>query len=125
MRNPARMDVPEQFLRVHYAKDANPERTKAFEKWVMSKREKLKKAPAFDSEQEATTAAVNMLRKDQLSSPSVWREPKDVGRKHTVIRSENRENAYVAGYKETVNEQAIFDIANGRKADGIDTIEEV
>lgn len=125
MRKQSRMDVPEQFLKVHYGPDSNPEARKDFEEWVNAKREKLKKEPAFDSIQEATRKAVIIQRNDPLSNPSVWREPSDVGRKYTIIRLENRENAYVAGYKETVNSQKIHDIANGRVEERIDTIEEV
>lgn len=125
MRNQGRMDVPKEFLLKYYGKDSNPERRKGFEEWIKTKREKLKREPAYDSIQAATNKAVSMAKAEPLSNPSVWREPSDVGEKITVVKFKDRENAYVAGYKEVVDGQTIYDIANGRETDGIDTIEEV
>lgn len=126
MRNPARIDVPEQFLKVHYGPKSNPEGRKKFEAMVKSRREKLKGAPAFDSVQTATKKAVATHKEDDLSIPSVWKEPRDVGKKYTVIKIAQREDAYISGYKEVVDQQEIHDISIGRAGEHrYDDIEEV
>lgn len=107
-------DVPKEFLRMYYGPDSNPERRKDFEEWVRSKREKLRKEPAFDSVQEAVKKAVDMDKKEPLNLPSVWKEPRDVGKRYAVIRNERLEDAYIAGYKEVVGAQEIRDINLGR-----------
>lgn len=89
--------------------------------WINSKRAKMKAAPAFDSEEKAVKGAVQTLKRDKLSNPSVWKEPKDVGKKYAVVALPLREDAQISGYTKTVNEQRIADIANRR----IDEIEEV
>lgn len=119
------MDVPEQFLKMYYGPGSDPERREKFEEWIKSKRNKLKNEPAFETPQEAIEAAKKLAQREEYSFPSVWREPKDVGKRYTVIHTRNRENAYVSGYTEVVDEQKIFDIANGRQSDSIDEIEEI
>lgn len=89
--------------------------------WIESKREKMKSAPAFDSEEKAIKGAVQTLKREKYSNPSVWKEPQDMGKKYAVVVLDLRETAQISGYTETVNEQRIFDIANHR----IDEIEEV
>lgn len=89
--------------------------------WIESKREKMKKAPAFDTEEKAVKGAVQTLKREEYSNPSVWKEPQDVGRKYAVVVSELRETAQISGYTETVDQQRIFDIANRN----VDEIEEV
>ena len=90
--------------------------------WIKSKREKMKKAPVFDSEEKAVKGAVQTLKREELSCPSVWKEPQDMGTNYAVVVLGLREDAQISGYTETVDEQEIFDIANGR---GVDEIEEV
>lgn len=89
--------------------------------WIKSKREKMKAAPAFESEDKAIKGAVQTLKRDKLSNPSVWKEPQDIGKKYAVVVLALREDAQISGYTETVDEQRIVDIANRR----IDEIEEV
>lgn len=122
MRTPNRMDVPEQFLKVHYGPNSNQEGRKKFEEWVRSKREKVQREPTFDSVQAATNKAVSMRKQEPLSHPSVWKEPRDMGKRYTVVRIEHRENAYIAGYKEVISEQDVHDMANGKNR--VDDIEE-
>lgn len=89
--------------------------------WIESKREKMKKAPAFDTEEKAVKGAVQTLKREKYSNPSVWKEPQDMGKKYAVVVLGLRETAQISGYTETVDEQRIADIANRR----IDEIEEV
>lgn len=89
--------------------------------WIESKREKMKKAPAFDTEEKAVKGAVQTLKREKYSNPSVWKEPQDLGRKYAVVVLDLRETAQISGYTETVDEQRIADIANRR----LDEIEEV
>ena len=89
--------------------------------WIESKREKMKAAPAFDSEEKAIKGAVQTLKREEYSNPSVWKEPEDIGQKYAVVVLDLRETAQISGYKETVDEQRIVDIAKRR----IDEIEEV
>lgn len=86
--------------------------------WIESKRVKMKEAPAYASEQEATRAAVKTLNRDKYSLPSVWKEPQDIGNKYAVVVSPLRETAQISGYTETVDQQKIFNY-------GSDEIEEV
>lgn len=108
-------DVPKEFLKMYYGPNSNPEERKKFEEWVRSKREKVKRELTFDSIQAAMDKAVSMKKQDPLSHPSVWKEPRDMGKGYTVVRSEHRENAYVAGYKEVITEQDIHDMAKNKK----------
>ena len=66
--------------------------------------------------------AVQLAKEEEYSFPSVWKEPEDVGDKHAVVHTSIREKAQNAGYTEEINEQEIFNKANGR---GTDEIEEV
>lgn len=88
-------------------------------------RKALSKAPAFDTADAAIEEAVRMAKKEEHSFPSIWKEPQDVGKKHTVVHTGIREKAQNAGYTEEVDEQKIFDLANGIKRDEADEIEEV
>lgn len=116
------LDVPNEFLDMYYGPNSNPEGRKRFEEWVRSKREKVQREPTFDSVQAAANKAVSMKKQEPLSIPSVWKEPRDMGKRYTVVRIEHRENAYVAGYKEVISEQEIHDMANGKNRN--DNIEE-
>ena len=98
------------------------ERKKRVEKLVNECRKELSKAPAFDTADAAIAAAVQMAKKEEYSFPSVWKEPVDIGKKHAVVHQYIRESAHNAGYTQEVDEQKIFDLANGR---GTDEIEEV
>lgn len=89
--------------------------------WVESKRKIMRQSATFAELKEAVKAAVLMLKKDKLSMPTVWKEPKDIGKKHAVVHMKDRENAAISGYTQEVKAQAIFDIANGN----VDQIEEV
>lgn len=91
------------------------------EEWIKSKREIMKNAPAYPTEDEAKKGAVEMLKKDDESWPSVWREPRDVGRDYAVVDNPKRETAQISGYIETVDQDTIYDIAKG----DVDEIEEV
>lgn len=96
------------------------EETNRMKKWITEKRKIMRKAPAFATVQEATDAAVRMAKKDEDSNPSVWKEPLDIGKKYAVVHFDDRENAYISGYTEVVDEQQVFD-----KANHIDEIKEV
>ena len=89
--------------------------------WIENKRKKMKAAPVFDTEEKAIKGAVQTLKREELSCPSVWKEPEDVGKKYAVVVLDLRETAQISGYKETVDEQKIVDIVKRR----IDEIEEV
>ena len=99
--------------------DEHKKRVVAF---VKECRRVLSKSPAFDTTEAAVKEAVKMAKKETYSFPSVWKEPQDIGNKHTVVHTALREKAQNAGYAEEVDEQKIFDLANGR---GTDEIEEV
>ena len=99
--------------------DEQKKRVVAF---VKECRNAMHKAPAFDTTDEAVEAAVQMAKKEEYSFPSVWKEPQDIGKKHAVVHNILREKAQNAGYTEEIDEQKIFDLANGR---GTDEIEEV
>lgn len=101
------------------------ERLKKIEQWIKSKRAIMLQQPTFPTEEKATKEAVALRRRDPVSNPSVWKQPKDVGKQHTVVVSKHRENAYIAGYEETVDEQEVCDIALGRGGkDRYDEIED-
>ena len=102
--------------------DMTAEHKKRVVAFVKECRKVLGKAPAFDTTEAAVEEAVQMAKKEVYSFPSVWKEPQDVGNKHTVVHTALREKAQNAGYAEEVDEQKIFDLANGR---GTDDIEEV
>ena len=89
--------------------------------WIESKREKMREAPAFETEEAAIKGAVQELKRDKYSNPTVWKEPQDIGQKYAVVVLGLREDAQISGYTETVEFQRIFDIANHK----IDEIEEV
>ena len=91
---------------------------------VKESRKEMRKAPAFDTKDAAVEEAVELSKRERLSHPSVWKEPQDLGTKYAVVRSEIREEAQNAGYTEEVNEQKIFDLANGIKRDETVEIEE-
>lgn len=93
--------------------------------FVKESRKVLDKAPAFDTTDEAVEAAVQMAKKEEYSFPSVWKEPQDIGTQHTVVHNAIREKAQNAGYTEEVDEQKIFDLANGINREDTDEIEEV
>lgn len=111
------MNIPKYLQRP----DMTGEEKKRLIAWIKTKREKMRKAPTFEREDQATKAAVQTLKREKLSNPSVWKEPEDIGRKYAVVVLPLREAAQISGYTETVNQQRIFDIANHR----IDEIEEV
>lgn len=96
------------------------EKAKRMKKWIAEKRKIMRKAPAFATVQEATDAAVKMAKTEKRSSPSVWKEPLDIGKKYAVVHFRDRENAGIGGYKEVVDMQQVAD-----KANHIDEIEEV
>lgn len=89
--------------------------------WIKKKREKMRKAPTFESESAATNEAVKELKEERAMLPTVWKEPKDIGQKYAVVPMELREDAGISGYTETVDFQKVFNIANR----GVDEIEEV
>lgn len=89
--------------------------------WIKTKRAKMRDAMTFETESAATKAAVQERKDGDALSPSVWKEPEDIGQKYAVVPMELREAAQISGYTETVDEQKIFDIA---KRD-TDEIEEV
>jgi len=91
------------------------------EEWIKSNREIMKSAPAYPTEDEAKNRAVEMLKREEMSLPSVWREPRDVGRDYAVVDTPEREAAQISGYTETVDQQSIYNIARG----DVDEIEEV
>ena len=96
------------------------EETKNLKKWIAEKRKIMRNAPSFATVQEATDAAVKTAKTDKDSIPTVWKEPLDIGRKYAVVHFDDRENAYISGYTEVVDEQQVFD-----KANHIDEIKEV
>lgn len=89
--------------------------------WIETKRNKMRKAQTFESEDAATKAAAQELKDGNAMIPSVWKEPEDIGRRYAVVSMELREAAQISGYTETVDPQKIYDIANR----GEDEIEEV
>lgn len=91
------------------------------EEWIKSNREIMKSAPAYPTEDKAKNRAVEMLKREEMSLPSVWREPRDVGRDYAVVDTPEREAAQISGYTETVDQQSIYNIARG----DVDEIEEV
>ena len=91
------------------------EQKKRQEKFVKESRNAMSKVPAFATTEEAVAEAVKMAKGEKFSSPSVWKEPQDVGKKHAVVHADNREKALNAGYTEEVDEQKIFDLAHGIK----------
>lgn len=95
---------------------------KRIEAWVAEKRKKLSKSPRFETTDEAIGAAVQMAKEEEYSFPSVWKEPRDVGKKHAVVHMQLREDAQNAGYSEEIGEQKIFDLANGRDVDEIEEV---
>lgn len=101
------------------------EQKKSAEDFVNECRKALSKEPAFATTDAAIEAAVKLAKKEEYSFPSVWKEPQDIGTKHTVVKQPLREKAHNAGYTQVVDEQKIFDLANGIKRDEPDEIEEV
>ena len=99
------------------------EKKKRVVAFVKECRKVLSKAPAFDTTDEAVTEAVQMAKKEEYSFPSVWQEPQDIGNRHAVVHTSLREKAQNAGYTEEVDEQKIFNLANGRGTDEIDEVE--
>lgn len=88
--------------------------------WIEKKREKMQKAPTFETEDKAISAAIQRRSEGKLL-PTVWKEPEDIGSKYAVVETELREDAQISGYTETVDHQKIYDIAYR----GTDEIEEV
>lgn len=112
------MKIPEHLL---WDPNMTEEKRKSQEKFVESERERMKKAPTYDTEEEAIRAAVAAVKKDDVLR-SVWKEPEDIGNRYAVVElSGLRERAYNSGYTETVKEEKIFKLA---KKD-IDEIEEL
>lgn len=94
--------------------------------WIEAKRKIMRQEPTFITPKEAIAAAVKLLKREQFSFPSVWKEPKDIGKKYAVVHTKNRENALISGYTEAVGEQDIHDIATGnRRNQRFDEVEEV
>lgn len=100
------------------------ERKKFVVAHVKECRKALSKAPAFDTTQAAIDRAVEMVKSEEYSFPSVWKEPQDVGKKHAVVRGDLREKAYNAGYTEEITERRIGRLALGLQDDD-EEIEEV
>jgi len=125
MKTIGRPDVPKEFLDRYYGPKSRPEDRKEFEEWVRAKRATLNRSPAFHGITEAARKAVEMYRKDEESIPSVWKEPKDMGQRFTVVHHDLRENAYIAGYKEVLDSQKIYDLKKGRTDERIQNIKEV
>ena len=116
------MNIPKHLNRTGMTE----ERKKHVEKFVNECRKALRKAPAFDTTDAAIEAAVQMAKKEEYSFPSVWKEPRDIGKNHTVVIQDLREKAQNAGYTEEINEHKIFDLANDIKRDeDTDEIEEI
>lgn len=115
MKIPAHLNLP----------GMTDERKKHVEKFVNECRKELSKAPTFATTDAAIQAAVQMAKKEEYSFPSVWKEPQDIGKNHTVVIQDLREKAHNAGYTQVVNEQKIFDLANDIKRDETDEIEEI
>ena len=90
---------------------------------VKASRSVMSKAPTFSTVEKAIEEAVKMAKREKLSLPSVWKEPQDIGNKHTVVHTDYIEDAYNAGYTEEVGKQKIFDLANGRGTDEIEEVE--
>ena len=101
--------------------DMTEERKQQLIKWIEEKREKMRKAPTYESEAEAAKAAVQGLKQGKIMMPTVWKEPRDIGQKYAVVEMGLREDAQISGYTETVDFQKIVDITNR----DIDEIEEV
>jgi hypothetical protein len=53
--------------------DMTEEEKRSLEEWIRSKREIMKSAPAYPTEDEAKNGAVEMLKREEQSLPSVWR----------------------------------------------------
>ena len=98
---------------------------KFIEAFVNESRQGMRQAPTFATVQEAIERAVEMAKSGKYRFPSVWKEPQDIGNKYAVVHSELRANAGNGGYTEEVDEQRIFDLANGIKRDEPDDIDEV
>ena len=90
---------------------------KRVEALVKECRKEMSEAPVFDTKDAAVEAAVELSKTVIFSQPSVWKEPQDIGTKYAVVHTLLREEAQNAGYTEEVNEQKIFDLANGIKRD--------
>lgn len=114
------MNIPKYLQRPGMTAEAK----KRLEDFVKKHREIMKKAPTFPTQEEAVKGAVKMAKNEALSFPSVWKEPKDIGTNYAAVHTENREDAQISGYEETVGEQEIHDLANGIKRE-VDEIEEV
>lgn len=125
MKTTGRMDVPQEFLERYYGPNSGAEERKDFEAWVRAKRDSLKGSPAFLSVEEAAKKAVDATKQDDLDISSVWKEPEDIGERFVVISADLREDAYIAGYKEVVDERAIVDLIKGDESSNIQEIEEV
>lgn len=101
------------------------EKKRSIANFVKERRKMLSQSPTFNTVEEATDEAVKMAKQEEYSFPSVWKEPQDIGTKHAVVKNDLREDAHNAGYTQVVDEQKIFDLANGIKRDETDEIEEV
>ena len=104
----------------HLGFSKTDERKKQVVAFVKECRKALSNAPAFDTTDEAVEAAVQMVKKEDQSLPSVWKEPQDLGTKHTVVHASLREKAYNAGYTLEISTQKIFDIAFDINRDEVD-----
>lgn len=113
------MIIPEYLQRP----DMTADEKRRLVEWIKTKREKMRKAPAFEDESAATKAAVKALKAGTFM-PTVWKEPRDVGQKHVVVEMGLREDAQISGYTEVVDFQKIVGLADGRVRD-VDEIEEV
>lgn len=113
------MKIPKHLVRPGMTAD----RKKRVAAFVKERRALLSKAPVFDTTEEAVKEAVHMLKQEENSLPSVWKEPEDIGEKHAVVHTDFVEDAYNAGYAEEVDRQKIFDLAKGRGADEIEEVD--
>lgn len=91
-----------------------------FMKPLKDKAEKvMRKEATFASENEALEAAKKYTEDDLVS---IWKAPKEMGGKYTIVKFENREEAGICGYEEVCSFLEVARKVNGR---GIDEIEEV
>ena len=111
------MIIPKYLQRPNMTED---EKNRLIE-WIQTQREKMKKAPTFENENEAIKAAAQDLKQEKVMMPSVWKEPRDIGQKYAVVPMELQEAAQISSYTETSDFQKIYDVANRQ----IDEIEEV
>lgn len=105
-----KLDIPDQFIKV-YERRKGPEGKKQYLKWIMDKRKSLEKLKVYGSEQEAKRALVRKVKDEPDDLSAIFKQPNDIGNGFVIVPHELRENAYVSGYKETVDAGRIYDEA--------------